>query len=204
MGAGLFLGGRYLIKKYKANKADENTANDAENLATRLNQAIAGPGSNEEEVYRVLRQVTDWPAVVQAYRAKYGASLVDDLQGDLSVEEYRQAAAIINALKDGGKAGDVPFFPSAVEVLRVIPGPYWPTFAITQPNSYWAVRHSGRTESHWMTDYYIFNAQINKGETVKLAIKASDCELRTAEALMKMRDAKQAKNIDWIQAMKSV
>uniref|UniRef100_A0A831UE87 Uncharacterized protein n=1 Tax=Geobacter metallireducens TaxID=28232 RepID=A0A831UE87_GEOME len=70
-----------------------------ERFADRLREAMAGVGTDEEEIYRVLQQVRGRPNGVdfikKAYRERFGTLLEDDLRSEMSGTELDFALSLL-------------------------------------------------------------------------------------------------------------
>ncbi len=68
--------------------------------ATRINAAVVGAGTDEEAIKAVFLEIptqTVYGQIALAYYQKFGATLEDDLLGDLEVWEYPQFMSIIHS-----------------------------------------------------------------------------------------------------------
>ena len=107
--AGGYFLARKLYKDYKANKTEEAAGGDINvQQAIAINQAIAGAGTDEQGLFNIAGQIKDWPAVDKAYRNKYNTSMLEDIKGDLSSEDYQRFMAIynLNRVDKNGKPAD--------------------------------------------------------------------------------------------------
>jgi hypothetical protein len=91
---------------------------DYETLATRINTAIEGWGTDEEAVYEALQQLRGDPAAIAelktTYMSKFKESLEDAIRGDFSGTELEYALQLIGAGTPGSAQaiGGVPTTPA--------------------------------------------------------------------------------------------
>lgn len=106
LAVGGYFGGRWLLRNIRENQANKDRSNPEthESWATRINMAFQDGfwgtswGTNEEAFYEVVEEVptqSDWDKVARKYKALYGRSLGEDMQGDLDSEEFNKAMDII-------------------------------------------------------------------------------------------------------------
>lgn len=68
-----------------------------------IRNAISGVGTDEEALFEVAKQITDWAKVVKAYQAlTEGNNIEADLSADLSAEDYNK---FMDYLQYKGRAG---------------------------------------------------------------------------------------------------
>lgn len=118
VGGGIYITGKVLsapIKKLQENQAQNNAANDPESpesIAQDIwNFAHTGWGGvfeDEEAIVAVGKRITDYGAVVKAYRKLYDRELDTDLQYWLDAEEYQQFKANVFANIGSEKVDGVP------------------------------------------------------------------------------------------------
>src|SRR6188768_577367 len=104
---GLFLLGRHLYKKTRANISQRNSleVGDPATFAKQLKMAFdndnyAGWGTNEKMVIQVFNEIPSksmYTKVQREYASLYGKSLNADLEDELSSEEYNELIRLLNA-----------------------------------------------------------------------------------------------------------
>lgn len=192
LGAGLFFGGRYLYKKYQANRQDGKANEDATQLALRLYQAMDGMGTDETAIFQTLAEIQDWQAVSDAYRSKYGTSLINDLQNELNGDDFKRAMDIVKGTggKGGKEATVYAYFASGAEILQKVPGPYWPDFRTAPPNTILNYPKVGE-DTHLGKNFYIFALTGKDKKRYELAVSVQSCRLLTeAESVKLVKEGK--------------
>lgn len=106
---GLFLLGRHLYKKTRANISQRNSleVGDPATFAKQLkmafdNENYMGWGTNEPMVIQVFNEIPSksmYTKVQKEYANLYGRSLNADLEEELSSDEYNELIRILNAKK---------------------------------------------------------------------------------------------------------
>lgn len=95
---------RGVIGKIQSNHETRKSLdkNDPAFFATQLYLAMDGPGTYEENIRQVFRELKSWnqyKQVATSYKRKYGTSLAADLESELAPSEYDEISEIVNALK---------------------------------------------------------------------------------------------------------
>ena len=106
---GMFLLGRHLYKKTRANISQRNSleVGDPATFAKQLKMAFdndnyMGWGTNEQMVIQVFNEMPSksmYTKVQKEYANLYGRSLNADLEEELSSDEYNELIRILNAKK---------------------------------------------------------------------------------------------------------
>lgn len=87
-------GGYFLWNNARKNAAAQQSAAALQGdiftrQAAMIRNAISGVGTDEEALFEVAKQITDWPKVVKAYsELTKGGNIEADLSADLSADEY--------------------------------------------------------------------------------------------------------------------
>ena len=111
---GSYAGWRFIVKPYfdkrRENKENNRVLTDPNTkLASLLQQAIIGAGTDNETVFIVAQKIKDWKAVQTSYKKLTGNNLNEDLKEDLSSSKYRRFINIVShnskARKSGSKRG---------------------------------------------------------------------------------------------------
>lgn len=101
---GLFYGGRFMYRKWQANRQTDAAGGDPNiQMATEIHQAIDGAGTSEKVLFNVANRIGDWAEVSKAYRKLYNVNMLDDIKGDLSASDYQK---FINLYNLGQKNAD--------------------------------------------------------------------------------------------------
>lgn len=104
----------FILKRWAVAAAADKARSDLQTggglnpnaLATLYKQALNpsgyGPlieldGTNEELIYQIAAQTSDYRAVWEAYKRQYSRDLTDDLQKELSSDEYAKFLQILNS-----------------------------------------------------------------------------------------------------------
>lgn len=90
--------GNKMYKEWKATEQEKKAGDDpATQQAIKLKAAMDGAGTSEEVIFQIAKEITDWKAVVEAYKTLYnGASLAEDLLEDLNPVENQKFYNILN------------------------------------------------------------------------------------------------------------
>ena len=103
---GSYASWRFIVKPYfdkrRENKENNRVLTDPNTkLASLLQQAIIGVGTDNKTVFIVAQKIKDWKAVQTSYKKLTGNNLNEDLKGDLSSNNYRR---FINIVSKNSKA----------------------------------------------------------------------------------------------------
>lgn len=109
----ILTGGGYFLwnRSQKQAAAQQSAAALQGDIYTRqaaiIRNAIAGVGSDEEALFEVAKQITDWAKVVKAYSAlTSGGNIEADLSDDLSSTDYNKFMDLLQYKgRDGGDGG---------------------------------------------------------------------------------------------------
>ena len=98
---GSYAGWKFLLKPYldkrRENKENNKVLSDPNTkLASLLQQAIIGVGTDNKTVFLVAPKIKDWKAVQKSYKKLTGNNLNEDLKDDLSSSNYRRFIEIVS------------------------------------------------------------------------------------------------------------
>lgn len=105
----IFTGGGYFLWQRARGKAAAQEAAEAlqgdifTRQAASIKNAIEGIGTDEEALFKVAREITDWKKVAQAYQTlTKGNNIEQDLSDELSPKDYKK---FMNFLQFKGRRG---------------------------------------------------------------------------------------------------
>ena len=107
-GTAVIVGGRAAYKAFRKSQLLKQVDKPEVQQALAFQQGLDpydmfGLGTDEKLIMNTATEVTNWPAVIQAYKTITGGDLLMDLKGDLSNAEYSKLTAAISTSKDAQK-----------------------------------------------------------------------------------------------------
>jgi len=83
-----------IVQKIRGNRFDEMDGKKTNQLILRLRSAIEGAGTNEDAIYKVMKElatIDNYNQLSKIFKSKYSVSLGDYLESDLGSEELVKA-----------------------------------------------------------------------------------------------------------------